>query len=112
MRTIALKRKDEQQKLRSERNDEAMKSIPSQLLIKKVSAAPLSETEVQRAAHDEASYLASPSAMGQATLQPPTPIFSNNRKKVSLFLPEIGNNPKLDAQAAEKKFLSRTSLGH
>lgn len=89
-----------------------MKSIPSQLLIKKVSAAPLSETEVQRAAHDEASYLASPSAMGLATLEAPTPIFSNNRKKVSLFLPEIGNNPKLDAQAAEKKFLSRTSLGH
>ena len=40
------------------------------------------------------------------------PIFSSNRKRVSLFLPEIGPNPKLDTNAAEKKFLSRTSLGH
>lgn len=50
--------------------------------------------------------------MGEAENSLDQPIFSKNRKKLSLFLPEIGTNPKLDTYAAEKKFLSRTSVGH
>ena len=105
-----MKRKDESQRLRTERNDEAKRSIPQQLLIKKVSVAPLSETqEQQRASQGEVSP---PKIDPESVNTAVTPIFSSSRKKVSLFLPEIGNNPKLDAHAAEKKFLSRTSLGH
>ena len=33
-----------------------------------------------------------------------------HKKKVSLFLPNI--NSKLDVEAAEKRFVSRSSLGH